>query len=44
VEPYRERAEFGLIDAAGKTEVIFGHLRFTGNISGRIGETSGAKV
>jgi exopolysaccharide biosynthesis protein len=32
-EPYRERAEFGLIDAAGKTEVIFGHLRFTGNIS-----------
>ena len=32
-EPYNERAEFGLIDAADKTEVIFGHLKFSGEIS-----------
>jgi exopolysaccharide biosynthesis protein len=32
-EPHNERAEFGLIDAGDKTEVIFGHLRFAGEIS-----------
>ena len=32
-EPYNERAEFGLIESGDKTEVIFGHLRFTGEIS-----------
>lgn len=32
-EPHNERAEFGLIDSGDKTEVIFGHLRFTGEIS-----------
>lgn len=32
-EPYNERAEFGLIDTGDKTEVIFGHLKFTGEIS-----------
>lgn len=32
-EPYNERAGFGLIDAGDTTEVVFGHLRFTGTIS-----------
>ena len=32
-EPYNERAEFGLIDAGDKTEVVFGHLKFSGEIS-----------
>jgi exopolysaccharide biosynthesis protein len=32
-EPYNDRAEFGLIDAGHTTEVIFGHLRFAGEIS-----------
>ncbi len=32
-EPYNERAEFGLIDAGDKTEVIFGHLKFSGEIA-----------
>lgn len=32
-EPHNERAEFGLIDAGDKTEVIFGHLKFSGEIS-----------
>lgn len=34
-EPYNERAEFGLIAAADKTEVVFGHLKFSGEISVR---------
>ena len=32
-EPHNERSEFGLIDSGDKTEVIFGHLRFAGNLS-----------
>jgi exopolysaccharide biosynthesis protein len=32
-EPYNERAAFGLINNGDKTEVIFGHLRYAGNIS-----------
>jgi hypothetical protein len=32
-EPHSERADFGLIDSGDKTDVIFGHLRFTGEIS-----------
>jgi exopolysaccharide biosynthesis protein len=32
-EPYNDRAEFGLIDAGDKTEIIFGHLKFSGEIS-----------
>jgi len=32
-EPHNERADFGLIDSGDKTDVIFGHLRFTGEIS-----------
>lgn len=32
-EPYNERAEFGLIDTGKSTEVIFGHLRFSGELS-----------
>jgi exopolysaccharide biosynthesis protein len=32
-EPHNERADFGLIDTGDKTEVILGHLKFTGAIS-----------
>jgi exopolysaccharide biosynthesis protein len=32
-EPYYDRAEFGLVDAGGETEVVFGHLKFFGEIS-----------
>ena len=32
-EPYNERAGLGLIDAGNKTEVVFGHLKFSGEIS-----------
>ncbi len=32
-EPHNQRAGFGLIHAGDKTELIFGHLRFTGEIS-----------
>ncbi|HEV7474620.1 MAG TPA: phosphodiester glycosidase family protein [Pyrinomonadaceae bacterium] len=32
-EPHKDRAEFGLIDVGDKTEVIFGHLKFSGEIS-----------
>jgi exopolysaccharide biosynthesis protein len=32
-EPHNERADFGLINSGDKTDVIFGHLRFTGEIS-----------
>ena len=32
-EPYNDRAELGLINAGNRTEVIFGHLRFTGEIA-----------
>lgn len=32
-EPNNERAALGLIDAGSKTEVVFGHLRFSGEIS-----------
>ena len=32
-EPYNERAGFGLIDTGNKTEVVFGHLKFSGEIS-----------
>ncbi|MDQ6651245.1 MAG: phosphodiester glycosidase family protein [Acidobacteriota bacterium] len=32
-EPYNDRAELGLINAGSKTEVIFGHLKFSGEIS-----------
>ena len=32
-EPHNDRAEFGLIDAGNTTEVIFGHLKFSGEIS-----------
>ncbi len=32
-EPYNERAEFALIDTGDKTEVIFGHLKFTGEVT-----------
>src|SRR6267142_5676116 len=32
-EPYNDRAEFGLVDAGGETDVIFGHLKFFGEIS-----------
>ena len=31
-EPYNERAELGLVNAGGKTEVMFGHLKFSGEI------------
>jgi exopolysaccharide biosynthesis protein len=32
-EPYNERGEFGLIDKGKLTEVVFGHLRFSGELS-----------
>jgi exopolysaccharide biosynthesis protein len=32
-EPYNDRAELGLIDNGNRTEVIFGHLKFSGEIS-----------
>ena len=32
-EPHNERAGFGLVDTGDKTEVVFGHLKFTGEIS-----------
>ena len=32
-EPHNDRAEFGLIDSADKMEIIFGHLKFSGEIS-----------
>jgi len=32
-EPYNDRAELGLINAGSKTEVVFGHLKFSGEIS-----------
>jgi exopolysaccharide biosynthesis protein len=32
-EPHNDRAEFGLIDAANKTEIVFGHLKYSGEIS-----------
>jgi exopolysaccharide biosynthesis protein len=32
-EPYNNRAELGLINAGSKTEVVFGHLKFSGEIS-----------
>lgn len=31
-EPHNERSEFGLIEAGDKTEVIFGHLKFSGEV------------
>jgi exopolysaccharide biosynthesis protein len=34
-EPHNDRAEFGLVDAGNKTEVVFGHLKFSGEISVR---------
>lgn len=32
-EPYKERAEFGLIESGDGTDVIFGHLKFAGEIA-----------
>lgn len=32
-EPHNERAGFGLVNTGIKTEVIFGHVKFTGKIS-----------
>ena len=32
-EPYNDRAEFGLVTTGSATEVIFGHLKFAGEIS-----------
>jgi exopolysaccharide biosynthesis protein len=32
-EPHNDRAEFGLVDAGDKTEVLIGHLKFSGEIS-----------
>lgn len=32
-EPHNDREEFGLIDKGATTEVVFGHLRFSGQIS-----------
>jgi exopolysaccharide biosynthesis protein len=32
-ESYNERVEFGLIEAGDKTEVVFGHLKFSGEIA-----------
>ena len=32
-EPHKDRAEFGLVETGGSTEVIFGHLKFFGEIS-----------
>ena len=32
-EPYNNRASMGLIESAGKTEVIFGHLKFSASLS-----------
>ncbi|MFN2514778.1 MAG: phosphodiester glycosidase family protein [Pyrinomonadaceae bacterium] len=32
-EPYNDRADVGLISAGNRTEVIFGHLKFSGEIS-----------
>jgi exopolysaccharide biosynthesis protein len=32
-EPHKDRAEFGLIDAGNRTDVVFGHLKFSGEIS-----------
>jgi exopolysaccharide biosynthesis protein len=32
-EPYRERAAVGLIDIGNKTEIVFTHLRFSGEVS-----------
>lgn len=31
-EPYNNRAGVGLIDAGNKTEVVFGHLKFSGEV------------
>jgi hypothetical protein len=31
-EPNNERAEFGLIDRGDKTEIVFGHLKFTAEL------------
>lgn len=31
-EPYKDRAEVGLTSAGNKTEVVFGHLKFSGEI------------
>jgi exopolysaccharide biosynthesis protein len=39
-EPYNERAAFGFINAGDKTEVVFGHLKFSGEIS--VGSTKRA--
>jgi exopolysaccharide biosynthesis protein len=32
-EPHNDRAEFGLIDTADNTEIVFGHLKFSGEVS-----------
>jgi exopolysaccharide biosynthesis protein len=32
-EPHNDRAEFGLIDQRDRTEVVFSHLKFSGEIS-----------
>jgi hypothetical protein len=32
-EPHNDRTEFGLIDAGNKTDVIFGHLKFSGELA-----------
>jgi exopolysaccharide biosynthesis protein len=32
-EPYNERADFGLIEDGNKTNLVFGHLKFSGKIS-----------
>ena len=32
-EPYRERAALGLINSGDQTEIVFGHLRYAGNLS-----------
>ncbi|HUS08825.1 MAG TPA: phosphodiester glycosidase family protein [Pyrinomonadaceae bacterium] len=35
-EPYRERAAFGLIDVGNKSEIVFAHLKFSGEVSLRV--------
>jgi exopolysaccharide biosynthesis protein len=32
-EPHNDRAEFGLVEAGDKAEIVFGHLKFSGEVS-----------
>jgi exopolysaccharide biosynthesis protein len=37
-EPHNDRAEFGLIDNGETTDVVFGHLKFSGEVSVKSGK------